>query len=213
MSMHTVLIGYGTTGRCATQALSAEVAGAGVVIVDIDCTRTTLAHGDGVRAVLGDGSDTDTLRRAGVASASRVVVAVGSDREAVRITSIVRDLNPVAMVCTSLRGPGWEQLARYLGANQVVVTGSLVGRLLGLSVRRPEVLADFDRALANPPSLVVTERPVRPDEIGHDPARSGPLLLAVVRGGRIRWRDEPATSPLRAHDRLLVLIARWPDRE
>lgn len=58
-----------------------------------------------------------------------------------------------------------------------------------------------------PPGLawVVAERAVRRDEIGCSPLTCGHQVLAVVRGGRRIWAEDPAVAALGGDDRLLVL--------
>ncbi|MBF6079590.1 NAD-binding protein [Nocardia beijingensis] len=211
MAAHTIVIGYGSAGRSAAHAVSDGGAASGLVVVDTDTTRTDAARREGAAAVLGDGHDLTVLHQAGAAHAARIAVAVSDDHDAVRITSTVRGLNNDATICTLLRRAGWKSLAEYLGADQVVVTGELTGRLLGLSVRRPDLPARFDRALRARPDLVVAERAVRSFEVGQCPGLCKPLVLAVVRGGRTHWRDDPVVGRLRASDQLLVLRASWPE--
>ncbi|MBF6302066.1 NAD-binding protein [Nocardia amamiensis] len=210
MAAHTIVIGYGSTGRSAAHAVSDGGLGSDLVVVDTDTARTTEARRDGATTVLGDGHDLTVLHQAGVAHAERIAVAVSDDHSGVRITSAVRGLNNDASICTLLRRSGWKSIAEYLGADQVVVTGELTGRLLGLSVRRPDLPAQFDRALRSHSELVVAERAVRSSEIGQCLSLCGPLVLAVARGGRIHWRDDPGEARLRASDRLLVLRASSP---
>ncbi|MFI9415200.1 NAD-binding protein [Nocardia gamkensis] len=210
MSAHTIVIGYGSAGRSAAHAVFGGTIGSNLVVVDTDTARTTEASRDGADAVVGDGRDLTVLLDAGVAAAARVAVAVSDDRDAVRITSAVRGLNNDATICTLLRSTGWKSIAKYLGADQVVVTSELAGRLLGLSLRRPDLPARFGHALRSDLAVVVTERAVRGTEIGQRPTRCGSLVLAVVRGGRTRWRDDPGVARLRVSDRLIVLRVSWP---
>jgi voltage-gated potassium channel len=86
-----------------------------------------------------------------------------------------------------------------------VVSGELVGRLLGMSVVRPQTLEQVRRVLCEVPDVVVAQRDVRANEIGQDPRACGPLVLAVLRDGVRRWTDDPMLSLLRHDDRLLVL--------
>jgi voltage-gated potassium channel len=211
MTAHTVLVGYGATGRSAAQTLPGDTVG-GLVVVDTDAVRADLARQDGAQPVLGDGGDVATLRAAQVPEAAHILVAVPDDPVAVRITTTARSLNREATITTLVRDPHWRTLATYLGADQVVVAADLVGRLLGMAVRQPELPERVMRVLQQPPSLAITERPVHASEIGRPAATCGPLVLAVLRHGIRLWRDHPAASTLRAGDRLLVLRAS-PNRQ
>ncbi|PXX59685.1 voltage-gated potassium channel Kch [Nocardia tenerifensis] len=210
MTAHSIVIGYGGTGRNAAHAIAEASPGSPLTVIDTDPARTALARNDGAHSILGDARDLDVLRCAGAGHALAVTIAVGADSEAVRITSAVRGLNNYATICTSLRAGGWKGVAEHLGADQVVVTSKLIGRLVGLSIRRPGLLTEFRRAMWTSPQWVVAERPVRANEIGHYPSDCGSLVLAVRRGDRLRWRVDLDTSLLSASDRLLVIRAAWP---
>lgn len=205
MTAHTVLIGYGATGRGAAQHLPNDIAGQ-LVVVDTDVVRADLAMRDGAQPVLGDGGDTITLRAANVPQAAHVLVAVSDDPAAVRITTTARSLNPDATIITLIREPHWHALATYLGADQVLAVADLVGRILGKTIQQPNLPEHVRRALAQPPNLVIAERAVHISEIGRDATTCGPLVLAVLRHGIRLWRDHPEAR-LRTDDQLLVLRA------
>jgi Trk K+ transport system NAD-binding subunit len=207
MIAHTVLIGYGATGRHAARTLPDQDASCSLVVVDTDCLRGVLATRDGARFVRGDGGDLAALRAAETQQAGRVVVAVPDDAVAVRITSLARSLNRIATIVTLLHAPHWRALALCVGADQTVIASSLVGGLLGMSVQHPERLDRVGRALAATPELVVAERGVDVAEVGCDPRTFSPLVLAVIRGGTRRWIEDPGVGVLRAGDRLLVVHA------
>lgn len=206
MTAHTVLIGYGATGRVAAHTLPGDAAG-GLVVVDTDAVRAQLARRDGARPVHGNGGNVTTLRAAHVPAAAHVLITVPDDPTAVRITTTVRSLNHDAMIITLVHDPHWRRLASYLGADQVLAVADLVGRLLGMTIRRPELPERVMRALERPPDLVIGERAVHACEVGRDVATCGPLVVAVLRHGIRLWRDHPEASRLRADDRLLVLHA------
>lgn len=211
MATHTVLIGYGDTGRVATDVLFVDHEPAELVVVDTDPNRLDLAVERGATAVLGNGTELATLRTAEVQDAHQVIVAVADDAFAVRITAAVRSVNSTARVITLVREPGWRDVAEYLGADQVIVAEEMVGRLLGLSVR-PGGNGSHSRSLpAGGLELTVAERDVRESEIGRTPLACGPLVLAVVRGGMRVWREDPAVTSLQRDDQLLVLRASTSD--
>ncbi|WP_280469570.1 NAD-binding protein [Nocardia brasiliensis] len=213
LTAHSIVIGYGSVGRNAAHVIAAARTGSGLTVIDIDPVRAALARSDGARSILGDAQNFEVLRQAAVSRAETVSIAVARDSDAVRITSAVRGLNGHAVICTSLRAVGWKGVAEHLGADQVIVTDRLVGQLIGLSSRRPGLLTEFRRALWTHPEWVVAQRQVRANEVGRHPARCGSLVLAVIHGSGLRWRDDPDTAPLRATDRLLVIRAAWPPRE
>lgn len=75
---HTVVIGYGTKGRSAIDTLLLQgVRKEEIVVVDPQRKAVDQAAQHGLVAVLGDATRTDTLLRAGLPTAARVVVAPG----------------------------------------------------------------------------------------------------------------------------------------
>ncbi|WP_280391305.1 NAD-binding protein [Nocardia brasiliensis] len=212
MTGHTIVLGYANNGRSAAHTIVDADLESDLVVIDNDPARISAARRDGALPVLGDARDVDVLRSAGTSDAASVTVAVTGDNDAVRITSTVRSLNDYATICTALHSGGRQAIAEDLGADQVVVTSRLTGRLLGLSTHRPGPLAEFRHVLRQHPEAVVAEHPTRVSEIGQHPRQCSPLILAVLRRSRIRWRNDPQTSSLRALDRLLVLRAQWPTR-
>ncbi|MFD3425920.1 NAD(P)-binding protein [Nocardia fluminea] len=148
MTEHVVVVGYGATGRSAVELLAAD-ATIELTVIDIALDRAVLAASEGSTAVAGSGLDADLLERVGIVDADRVIVAVGDDEAAVRVTSLVRGLNPTATVCTAIREVGWEPVAVYLGADQAVNVSRLCGVVLGCSVVEPDLpsrIADFSTA-------------------------------------------------------------------
>ncbi|MCW2668087.1 MAG: ion channel rane protein [Frankiales bacterium] len=203
---HTVVVGYGTKGRSAVRALVAEGMDAQrIVVVDPDPAMIAQANEDGLAAVLGDATRRDVLEQARVRDADRVLVSAARDDTAVLVVLTVRQLNTTASVVSAVRESENAPLLRQSGATSVVVSSEAAGRLLALSSSSPatgEVLEDL---LVPQTGLEVSERPVRPDEIGRDPRESDDLVLAVLRGGRALRFGSAEGNPLVAGDRLVVV--------
>jgi voltage-gated potassium channel len=71
---HTVVVGYGTTGRAAVEALHDDGAEPGdIAIVDPDPTRLDAASAAGLVTVAGDATRSGTLRSANVPAAAGVL--------------------------------------------------------------------------------------------------------------------------------------------
>lgn len=75
--MRTIIIGGGRVGRALATRL--ERRGEYVVIVESDDEEVERARSDGFTVYEGDGSDTETLRGAGIEDAKRVITATGDD--------------------------------------------------------------------------------------------------------------------------------------
>ena len=163
MTSHVVLIGYGDTGHTAAGVLRSGHVVADLVVGDSDPRRVVLAAQCGASAVLGEGADVETLRTAGVCRAGRVIVTVSDDMSALWITAAVQRFNSSVKNTTSVREGRWRELAFCVGADQVLATEQLVGRSLGLTVRRSR-RCDLEPQVNG--ELLVAQRRVRGPEIG-----------------------------------------------
>lgn len=205
MAPRTVLIGYGDTGRIAADLVAVDQPETRLVVVDTDPGRLRLITTPTATSVLGDGTDADTLRIANVQDADQVIVAVTDDMAAMRVITAVRQISTTATITTLVREPRLRELAKYLGADQVVVGEQLVGRLLGLSVRRPAQVDLMRHLRVEDLDLVVADRAVHEFEIGRAPSECGPFVLAVIRDGERVWLDDPDGASLRPGDSLVIL--------
>ncbi len=76
MREHTVVVGYGTKGRSAVTALLGQgLRKESIVVVDPQRKAIDQAGRDGLTAVLGDATRSDTLMRAELPRAEKVVIA------------------------------------------------------------------------------------------------------------------------------------------
>lgn len=203
---HTVVVGYGTKGRSAVRALIDDGADkASIVVVDNDPTHIADATDDGVTAVVGDGTRADVLRRAGVESAKRVIVAVPRDDAAVLVTLTVRRHNPSAYVVAAVRESENAPLLREGGADGVVVSSEAAGRLLGVAASSPTTGAIFEDLLVPGSGLELVERGVQRDEVGLTPRACRDLVVAIVRDGETSMFTAGEGLKLRKSDRIVVV--------
>ena len=90
---HTIVIGYGTKGRTAVDAMRGDgIKPSEIVVVDADATVLEAAASDGLVTVRGDATKSDVLRLAGVAHAASIVVATSRDDTAVLATLTARSV-------------------------------------------------------------------------------------------------------------------------
>ncbi|WP_369183584.1 TrkA family potassium uptake protein [Streptomyces sp. Y1] len=205
---HTVVIGYGTKGRSAVDTLLGQgVKKEEIVVVDPQRKAVEQASQQGLVGVVGDATRTDTLVRAALPVAARVVVAPERDDTAVLITLTARQLNKTATVVAAVREDENAPLLRQSGADVVVTSSSSAGRLLGLSMLSPHAGAVMEDLLTYGQGLDVVERPVTRAEAGHGPRDCADLVVAVVRGRRVLNYNEPEAAVLQLTDRVIVIRA------
>jgi voltage-gated potassium channel len=203
---HVVVIGYGTKGAAAVDAVLGEGADAGsVVVVDLDPERLRLAGARGLVTVTGNGTRSDVLRTAGVPAAASVVVAPSRDDTAVLVTLTARELAPRATIVAAVREAENVHLVRQSGADSVVVSSETAGRLLGMATTTPAVVNVIEDLITPEFGLSIAERPVEQSEVGGSPRHLSDIVLGVVRGSELHRVDAPAVDALETGDRLLYV--------
>ncbi len=93
MKKNYILIGYGDVGRSISQVL--ETANASFVVIDKNETKLKER---GFDYVVGDATDEDILKRAGVETSSTVIMVLNNDADIIFTTLIVRNLNPRCII-------------------------------------------------------------------------------------------------------------------
>ncbi|MEV6908643.1 potassium channel family protein [Amycolatopsis sp. NPDC051071] len=204
---HTVVVGFGTKGRSAVNALLGDenVVPDHIVVVDTDQQALEAATSLGLVTVHGSATRADVLRVAGVQRAKAVVVAPNRDDTAVLVTLTARELAPKAHIVASVREAENVHLLKQSGANQVVVSSETAGRLLGMATSTPLVVDMVEDLLTPESGLAIAERPVEPSEEGGSPRHLSDIVLGVVRDGVLYRVDAPQADAIEPGDKLLYI--------
>ena len=203
---HTIVIGYGTKGRTAVDAVIADGGKpAEIVVVDNDTAALEAAAAHGLVTVRGDATKSDVLRLAGVQHAASIVVAANRDDTAVLATLTAREINPRAKIVASIREAENQHLMRQSGANSVVVSSETAGRLLGIATITPSVVEVVEDLLSPEEGYAIAEREVEPSEAGGSPAHTRDLVLGVVREGKLYRVGDAEVEAIEVGDRLLYV--------
>lgn len=208
---HALICGFGTKGRSAAKSLLAHGhAAEQIVVVESSPTAREEATELGLTVVNGDASSADVLRAAGVERARSVVVAPNRDDTAVLVTLTARELNPGATIVASVREEENAHLLRQSGATSVIVSSGAAGRLLGLATQSPRLVDVLEDLLSVGDGLDLTERDVRPEEVGRPAVECADEtpVVGVVRNGRVIPFDGDQAREVREGDRLVLLARR-----
>jgi voltage-gated potassium channel len=207
MRNHTVVIGYGTTGQSATDALlRGGLAPERIVVIDSSAQAVAAANRHGMPAFEGDATSRELLHRAELPKAKEVIVTVGRDDTAILATLTVRQLNRGAHVVVAVRDSDNVALIRQSGADAVVTSSDAVGRLMGLSSLSPQLGEVIEDMLSSGDGLEVVQRMVTSEENGKDPSQiAGEKVLAVVRNRTLRRFYETGAEMLRTGDEVVVV--------
>ena len=143
LSGHVIIAGFGVPGRAVAEVLASRREQFCVIELNPKTVeRCTLA---GVHIIAGDVCDEPTLRRAGVESASLLVLAVPSDPAVLEAVQVARRLNPNLRIVARCRYISSGMEAHRRGADQVIVEEQVVAqemtRLIELPLSEPVVHA------------------------------------------------------------------------
>lgn len=160
---HYIVIGFGRLGR----SVAAELRDAGVpfCVVERDPARVQEAE-DTLKApvIVGDGSDDDALRAAGIERARGVAVAAGMGAESIFATLSARQLNPNVYIVARAETAADLVKARRAGADAVVSPYGIGGWRMAHGLLRPTASHFLDLAtLAAHEDIMLEEFLVPPD--------------------------------------------------
>lgn len=203
---HTVVIGFGTKGRTAVDAMLGDgVSASEIVVVDTDQAVLDTASNMGLVTVHGSATKSDVLRLTGAQHAAAIIVATNRDDTAVLVTLTAREIAPKAKIVAAIREAENTHLLRQSGADSVVVSSETAGRLLGIATSTPSVVEMIEDLLTPEAGFAIAEREVERDEVGGSPRHLTDIVLGVVRGGKLFRIGAPEVDAVEADDRLLYI--------
>ncbi|MFI2431482.1 potassium channel family protein [Streptomyces sp. NPDC018693] len=203
---HVVVVGYGTKGRHAVETLVGQgVAKDRIVVVDTQRKTADMAGDNGLVAVTGDATRSETLLKAEVHRAARIIVAPQRDDTAALVTLTARQLNRRATIVVAAREDENVPLLKQSGADTVVTSSSSAGRLLGVAMVSPRVADTLEDLMTIGRGLDLVERPVTDAETGKSPRACADLVLAVLRGKDLLDYTDPRLTELRPGDRVITI--------
>ncbi|SDG16739.1 Trk K+ transport system, NAD-binding component [Halorubrum xinjiangense] len=167
----TVVIGHGQVGKSVVNAL--EAADLPVTVVDHD--------GGEAIDVVGDATDPETLREAGVADARTVVLALPDDTTAEFATLVVRDLAPNVELLARVADPESVPKMHRAGADYVLSLSTVTGRMSASAVLTDRDVLSLDTHV----EVVRTEAPAMVGRtVGEAAVRetTGCTVIAIERG-------------------------------
>jgi voltage-gated potassium channel len=203
---HTVVVGYGTKGRTAIEAMIGDgVSASEIVVVDTDRAVLDAAEAKGLVTVFGSATKSDVLRLAGAQRANSIIVATNRDDTAVLVTLTAREIAPKARIAAAIREADNAHLLRQSGADSVVLSSETAGRLLGIATTTPTVVEMIEDLLTPEAGFAIAERAVERDEVGGSPRHLSDIVLGVVRDGRLVRVGSPEVDAVESNDRLLYI--------
>lgn len=121
---HAIIAGFGLPGRAAANVLEAQ--GRPFCVIELNratCERCNLA---GLQIIEGDVAHEETLRKAGIETATLLVLAVPNERAVLEAVRIARRLNPGIHIVARCHYTSTGMAATASGADQVIVAEQVV---------------------------------------------------------------------------------------
>jgi voltage-gated potassium channel len=203
---HTIVMGYGTKGRAAVNAMLGDgIAPAEIVVIDTNQAVLDQAATVGLVTLHGNATRGDVLLMAGAQHAAVIIVATTRDDTAVLATLTARELAPTAKIVASVRAAENQHLLRRSGADLVVVSAETAGRLLGLSSTAPSVAEMMEDLLTPEIGFAIAEREVARIEVGRSPRDLSDIVLGVVRNGVLLGFNAPDAAAVKEGDRVVYI--------
>ena len=125
MRKHFILIGYGDVGRSIASVL--EKAHVYYVVID---TNEAKLKDKGFEYHVGNGTDEEILRKAGLTSASTVIIALQNDDDIIFTTLISRNVNPHSIILARANSTKSIDKIYRAGADYVASLSIVAGQML-----------------------------------------------------------------------------------
>ncbi|AFK21826.1 calcium-gated potassium channel protein [Pyrococcus sp. ST04] len=151
---HYVVIGKGAGVKAFIEELISamdrgEVEKRGVVvIVESEEEKRQLNLPEEVEVIVGDPTEEETLRRASIEKAKHVIITLENDSKSVFVTLKVKRLSKAKIHVEALREES-VPILKTAGAERVVLSRGLAGRLLASSIFEPEVVDVLEDLMAS----------------------------------------------------------------
>jgi len=134
---HYVICGHGRLGTRIERDLRAR--GEAFVVIDWREAVEETFLAENIPHVIGDATQDEVLRAAGVERARGLVAALDSDASNVLAVLSARELNPEILIVARANSEGSEPKLRRAGADRVVTPDAIGGHRLALALLRPAV--------------------------------------------------------------------------
>jgi CPA2 family monovalent cation:H+ antiporter-2 len=139
---HAIIAGFGLPGRAAAERF--EAVGLPYCVIEINPQTVQRAAKSGVVIIEGDVAQEGTLRRAGIATAVVLVIAIPDENAAVEATNLAHRLNPATRIITRCHYTSKGLEAKSRGATEVVIAEQVAA--VEMSRLTDAVLAMVDAA-------------------------------------------------------------------
>jgi voltage-gated potassium channel len=202
LSGHFIICGFGRVGREIAREFDAEKMP--FVIVDLNQADVTEAAQAGYLTVVGNATDVEVLREAGIERARGLITATDNDADNVYVTLSARVLRSDIFIVARANRADSDVKLRYAGADRVISPYYVGGKRMASLAMRPAAVDFIDTMLeVGNTNLLLEDMAIAADSkwvgrtLGSFAARSpAAIILALKRGADMTFR--PAEDTLLA---------------
>jgi voltage-gated potassium channel len=144
LNEHVIVCGFGRMGSLVTQGLRERQVP--VVVIDNDTARTRELEESRTLYILGDASEEDTLREAGILRSRAMVCVLPHDSDNVFATLTARGLRKDLFIVSRAEQSGSEPKLLRAGASRVISTHAIGAARIANVLTRPHVVDFVDMA-------------------------------------------------------------------
>lgn len=204
---HVVVCGFGVKGRSALEYLKNHDEDLPAIAIDTSDDSLEVANLMGITGISGSAYELEILRAAQVPEARIAIVALSSDELSVLTILRVRELSSSIKIVASCREEANVELLRKAGADEVIVSSSSAGRILGMAADSPDAARVVNDLLTFGDGLDINERRISADGEPIERHRSE-TAIAVVRGDIVMRPGDARCQPLDAGDLVIYINAK-----
>jgi len=210
MEGHTILCGLGRMGAMLARELAER--GVPIVVIEKDPEQCRLAEELGVLYVVGDATDEEMLRKAGIERAKNLVAVLRSDAENVFTTLTAREMRPNLFIVARAEQFSAEPKLRRAGANRVISPQAIGAERIANVLTRP-LLVDFVDVVARGLEFEMDAVVVSPDSPiagktlreAHIRATADVMVIAIRRPDGTTRFNPNADERIHAGDTLITI--------
>ncbi len=143
LSDHVIICGYGRNGRQAAQILKKHDKRF-VVVENNDKITSTVSHKFADLVLTGDGTQDETLLKAGILRAKALITTLPIDADNLFIVLTARNLNSKLTIISRASDDGSDAKLKIAGANNVIMPDKVGGAHMASLVMKPDVMEFVD---------------------------------------------------------------------
>ena len=144
MDQHVIVCGFGRNGQQAARTLKVHNVPCVVVEKREEMIEQHVADHPDLVYLLGDGTEDDVLKKAGIERAKALITALPTDADNVFIVLTARSVNPTIRIISRASSMASQPKLIKAGADSVILPDKIGGTHMATLVSKPDVIEFID---------------------------------------------------------------------